>query len=130
MATDTRRSPSAADSPDADRDMGAAIRDSVRSAADTVRSAAELVADQAPEVARATRDVAGEAARRLDEGSDEILTAGATLSLGLAIGMLIGGAPRPFVAAALLPVAAMGFTILDHQGRLGGRVRGRSGSPA
>lgn len=126
MATDTRRSSIADSTVDKEAEAGSGLRDGVRSAADSVRSAAELVAEQAPEVARATRDVAGEAARRLDEGSDEMLTAGATLSLGLAIGMLIGGAPRPLIAAALVPVAAMGLTILDRQGRLGARPRGRT----
>ena len=53
-------------------------------------------------------------------GSDEMLSAGTTLTFGLAIGLLIGGANRLLVAAALVPVAAMGLTLL---GRANGRSR-------
>jgi hypothetical protein len=52
----------------------------------------------------------------MEAGSDEMLAVGASLSLGLAIGMLIGGAPRILVAIALIPATAMGFTLLDRYG--------------
>jgi hypothetical protein len=53
--------------------------------------------------------------KRIEAGSDQQVSAGVTLSLGLAIGMLVGGAPRLFVAAALVPVAAMGLVLMDRR---------------
>jgi hypothetical protein len=46
-----------------------------------------------------------------------MLTTGATLSLGVAIGLLIGGASRLLVVLALIPGVAMGLTLLDRSGR-------------
>ena len=40
--------------------------------------------------------------------------AGTTLSVGLALGLLLGGANRLLVILALIPAAAMGFTLLDR----------------
>jgi len=82
-----------------------------------VRDAAETVASHLPEAAATTKAAVDEAARRIETGSDEMLTAGATLSLGLAIGLLIGGASRILVVLALIPAAAMGMTLLDRSGR-------------
>ena len=87
-----------------------------------VRGAAETVASRLPEAAATTRAAVDEATRRMEAGSDEMLTAGATLSLGLAIGLLLGGANRILVALALIPAAAMGLTLLDRNSRAG---RGR-----
>lgn len=82
-----------------------------------VREAAGTVAARLPEAAAQTRAAVDQAARRIETGSDEMLTAGTTLSLGVAIGMLVGGAPRILVALALIPAAAMGMTLLDRNGR-------------
>ncbi|HVL52793.1 MAG TPA: hypothetical protein VM344_00865 [Vitreimonas sp.] len=84
-----------------------------------VRGAAENVAARLPEAAAQTRAAVDEAARRIETGSDEMLTAGTSLSLGMAIGMLVGGAPRILVALALIPAAAMGMTLLDRNSRNG-----------
>ena len=56
-------------------------------------------------------------------GSDQQVTAGISLSLGLAMGMLLGGAPRLLILAALAPVAVMGMALLDRQS-------GRTSRPA
>ena len=96
-------------------------KDQARDVAANVRGAAETVASRLPEAAAQTRAAVDEAARRIETGSDEMLTAGTSLSLGLAIGMLIGGAPRLLVAVALVPAAAMGLTILDRNSRATGR---------
>jgi hypothetical protein len=82
-----------------------------------VRGAAENVAARLPEAAATTRAAVDEAARRIETGSDEMLTTGATLSLGVAVGLLIGGASRILVVLALIPAAAMGLTLLDRNGR-------------
>ena len=82
-----------------------------------MRDAAESVASRLPEAAATTRAAVDDAARRIETGSDEMLTAGATLSLGVAIGLLIAGASRILVVLALIPAAAMGLTLLDRNGR-------------
>jgi hypothetical protein len=82
-----------------------------------VRGAAETVASRLPEAAASTRAAVDEAARRIETGSDEMLTAGVTLSLGVAVGLLIAGASRILVVLALIPAAAMGLTLFDRSGR-------------
>jgi hypothetical protein len=101
-------------------------RETVGEVAANVRGAAETVAARLPEAAAQTRAVVDEAARRMETGSDEMLTAGTTLSLGLAIGMLVSGAPRLLVALALIPAAAMGLTLLDRNGSRSGAGRSRT----
>ncbi len=84
-------------------------------AAETVRSVAGSVAARVPEAASTTRDVLVEADRRLRTGSDQMLAIGAALSFGLAMGLLLGGAGRLLVAAALAPAAAMGLRLIDRE---------------
>ncbi|HEV8489534.1 MAG TPA: hypothetical protein VGQ58_07075 [Candidatus Limnocylindrales bacterium] len=102
---------------------GTSPREVVGDVANGVKGAAETVVARLPEAAATTRAAVDEAARRIETGSDEMLTAGATLSLGLAIGLLIGGASRILVVLALIPAAAMGMTLLDRSSRNGGRAR-------
>jgi hypothetical protein len=102
---------------------GTSPREVVGDVASGVKGAAETVVARLPEAAATTRAAVDEAARRIETGSDEMLTAGATLSLGLALGLLIGGASRILVALALIPAAAMGMTLLDRNTRSGGRAR-------
>jgi hypothetical protein len=90
-------------------------RAAIRTAGDQVGEAVTTVRETVPEVAKASRDFLDEAMKRIEAGSDQQVSAGVTLSLGLAIGMLVGGAPRIFVAAALVPVAAMGLVLMDRR---------------
>jgi hypothetical protein len=76
--------------------------------------ASEAVA-RLPEATQATRQAVEEANRAIQGGSNETLMAGTTLSVGLALGLLLGGANRLLVILALIPAAAMGFTLLDRQ---------------
>ena len=92
------------------REIASATRDLATEVADK----ANAVASRLPEAAATTRGAVEEAARRMEAGSDEMLAMGASLSLGLAIGMLLGGANRILVAIALVPVTAMGFTLLNR----------------
>jgi hypothetical protein len=105
----TRTTNASTDASDTERDIGAALTD----ARDTVVAAASRV----PVIADATRSAVDDAIRQMEAGTDEALTAGASLALGAAIGMLVGGAPRLFVALALVPVAAIGAILLDRQTR-------------
>jgi hypothetical protein len=101
------------------RDIASATRDVATEVADR----ANAVASRLPEAAATTRSAAEEAVRRMEAGTDEMLAMGASLAMGLAIGMLVGGAPRILVAVALVPATAMGFTLLNRSN--GGRPAGR-----
>ena len=92
-------------------------RDTVQTAVAEVRGAIENVSRQVPEVARASRAAVDDMFKAIETGSDERVSAGVTLSLGLAIGMLLGGAPRLLILAALAPVAAMGLVLQDRRKR-------------
>ena len=95
-----------------DRDLATTTREVAGEVADR----ASAVASRLPEAAATTRVAVEEAARRMEAGSDQMLAVGASLSLGLAIGMLVGGANRLLVAVALIPATAMAFTLLDRYG--------------
>jgi len=85
-----------------------------RDVAGTVLGAASDAVARLPEAAATTRGAVEEANRAMRAGSDEMLVAGTTLSIGLAVGLLIGGASRLLVVLAVVPAAAMGFTLLDR----------------
>jgi hypothetical protein len=87
----------------------------VQAAAREVRSALEGISRSMPDVARASRAAVDDLVHAIEAGSDERVSAGVTLSLGVAIGMLIGGAPRLLIALALAPVAVMGLTLADRR---------------
>jgi hypothetical protein len=80
-----------------------------------IRDAVDSVARTMPEVARTSRSVMEDWMQQIERSSDERVAAGVTLSLGLAVGMLIGGAPRLLTALALIPVAAIGLVLLDRR---------------
>ena len=96
---------------------GTTERDPVQTAVAEVRGALGNVSRSVPEVARSTRAAAEDMFRAIETGSDERVSAGVTLSLGLAIGMLLGGAPRLMILLALAPVAAMGLVLQDRRKR-------------
>ena len=88
--------------------------ETARAVAGNVASAAEQAVSKLPEATQSTRSAVEEANRAIQSGSDEALMAGTTLSVGLALGLLLGGANRLLVILALIPAAAMGFTLLDR----------------
>ena len=94
--------------------------EAVQAAVREVRNAIHGVSRSVPEVARVSRTAVDDLVRAIETGSDERVSAGVTLSLGLAIGMLLGGAPRLLIALALAPVAIMGLVAAD---RRAGRAR-------
>jgi hypothetical protein len=113
-AAETKAAPNARD----DGGFGGSMAD----AAGTVRGAAEEAVARLPDVAATTRLAIEDANRQMRAGSDEMLTIGSVLSFGFALGLLVGGASRLLVAAALIPTAMMGLTLLDRSSR------GRSGT--
>ena len=108
---------------DASSDNGA--RHAAREVAGTVATAASDAVSRLPEAAQTTRGAVEEANRAIRAGSDEMLTAGTTLSVGLALGLLLGGANRLLVILALIPAAAMGFTLLDRTQSSGSPLKQR-----
>jgi hypothetical protein len=81
-----------------------------------IRDAVDSVARYVPDVARSSRSLMEDAMQGIERSSDERVAAGVTLSLGLAVGMLIGGAPRLLTVLALIPVAAFGLVMMDRRG--------------
>jgi hypothetical protein len=105
-----------------DTDPMARLATTARQAADTVAGAAGEMAARFPEAANTTKDAIGEANRAFQEanrmvraGSDETLKAVAAASLGFASGLLVGGAPRLLVLAALVPAALVGSEYMQRQ---------------
>jgi hypothetical protein len=96
-----------AESADATDPMQTAVRE--------VKGAIENVSRSMPEVARVSRGAVDDLFRVIETGSDERVTAGVSLSLGLALGMLLGSAPRLLVIIALAPVVAAGFVLADRR---------------
>jgi len=80
-----------------------------------VRNAIQGVGRSMPEVARVSRGALDDLLKAIETGSDQQVTAGVSLSLGLAIGMLLGGAPRPLILLALAPVAIVGLALADRR---------------
>ena len=104
------------------RGVADTVSDAASSAANAASSAASSVADAAneamtrlPDAAASTREALAEAGRTISTGSDEQLSAGTLVSVGFALGLLVGGANRLLVLLALIPAAAMGLTLLERQ---------------
>jgi hypothetical protein len=89
--------------------------EAVQAAVREVRNALQGVGRSMPEVARVSRGAIDDLMRAIETGSDQQVTAGVSLSLGLAIGMLLGGAPRLLIALALAPVAIMGIALAERR---------------
>ena len=94
---------------------GGDASDAVQTAVREVRGAIENVSRSVPDVARASRTAVDDLFRVIETGSDERVTAGVSLSLGLALGMLLGNAPRLLVIIALAPVVAAGLVLADRR---------------
>jgi hypothetical protein len=80
-----------------------------------VRNAIQGVGRSMPDVARVSRGAVDDVRRAIETGSDQQLTAGVSLSVGMAIGMLLGGAPRILILLALAPVALMGLSLAERR---------------
>jgi hypothetical protein len=95
----------------------AAIGGAVSDAAGTIKGVANDAVGRLPDVAATTRSAIEDANRQMRAGSDEMLAVGTILSFGFGMGLLVGGAARVLVAAALVPAAMMGLTMLDRSSR-------------
>ena len=103
-------------------DLAASARDIASDVADKASAAAARL----PDAANATGVQLGRANDLIRSESDEVLAVGTSLSLGLAVGLLLGGANRLLVILALIPATAMGFTLFDrHSGATARATRTR-----
>ncbi len=98
-------------------DRMSAVGGAMSDAAGSVRDAAGDAVSRLPDVAATTRSVLEDANRQMHAGSDEMLTIGGALSIGFAMGLLVGGASRLLVVGAVVPAALMTLTLLDRSGR-------------
>jgi hypothetical protein len=108
----TTSNPTNAHSPRTDDDLAATAKGIASDVADRAVAAAQRL----PEAATATGARIEQANQMIQAESDEVLAVGASLSLGLAMGLLLGGANRLLVILALIPATAMGFTLFDRHG--------------
>jgi NaMN:DMB phosphoribosyltransferase len=104
-------------------DPMARLSSTARQAADTVGSVAGDVAARLPEAANTTRDALQEANRALQEAnrvvhasSDEQLKVVTAASLGFAGGLLLAGANRMLVIAALVPAGLVASEYVQRRG--------------
>jgi hypothetical protein len=87
-------------------------------AAETLDGAVELARGLPETVDRAattTGRALGDAQRTVQGGSDAALLAGASMTAGLALGLLVGRVPRPVVAVALVPAAVLAMALVDRR---------------
>jgi hypothetical protein len=96
---------------------GADARQMLDDAAQRAGEAIDRASAQMPAVMETASSALNESARRLEESPDDVLTIGAALSTGIALGLYIGGANRILVTLAMIPAVAMGFTLLGRSSR-------------
>jgi hypothetical protein len=110
MATTTRSRTTDETTDGSDSRIGGTARQ-VAGAAGTV---AGTVAGMAGDVGARLPDAANEPTRLVRSGSDEALKMAGALSIGFAMGLLVGGANRVLVLAALVPAGLIGSTLLER----------------
>jgi hypothetical protein len=101
------------------------VTDRARQVADTVAGAAGELTTRLPEAANTTREAFDEANRMVRSGSDQTLQVVGALSVGFAAGLLIGGANRLLVTAALVPAALIGANYIERMNTTGPGSLGR-----
>lgn len=102
-----------------------AAMDAVSDAAAAAGSLASDASTRLPGVAATTRAAFDDANLRIRASSDEMLRLGTAVSFGLAAGLLIAGANRTLVVAAMVPVGMMGLAMIE---RWSGSSRPTTGS--
>jgi len=84
-------------------------------AQERIRAGVGKAADAMPDAMASAHSAARDAQSRLDQMTDDNLLAGASFSLGLAIGLFVSGASRLLVALTLVPAAAMLTTLMNRE---------------
>ena len=117
MATTTNGSGSSSSTSTSAADDNRDVATTAKTIASDVADKAVAAAQRLPEAASATGVQIERANQIIRSESDEVLAVGTSLSLGMAIGLLLGGANRLLVILALVPATAMGLTLFDrHNG--------------
>jgi hypothetical protein len=106
----------------ADEASNAVVR-TTRDVADTVASVAGDVSARVPEVAAGTGKAFDDARKLVQSGSDDTLKLVGAMSVGFAVGLLVGGANRLLVIAALVPTGLIATTIVERMQETDGRGR-------
>ena len=101
------------DTPEAD-DVAQGAFAMMSGAQERIRAGVGKAAEAMPDAMAGAQVAARDTQRRLDEMSDQSLLAGASFSLGLAIGLFVSGANRLLVAFTLVPAAAMLTTLMGR----------------
>jgi len=118
MASETRKT-SASTTGNGSSDVSDEARGILDEAALRASDAIDRASAQMPQMRDTASAALSETARRLESSPDDVLTMGAALSTGVAVGLYIGGAPRILVSLAMLPAIAMGWTLLSRSSRTG-----------
>jgi hypothetical protein len=104
-------------------DAGNAVVRTTRDVADTVASVAGDVSARLPEAAAGTGKAFDDARKLVQSGSDDTLKLVGAMSVGFAVGLLVGGANRLLVIAALVPTGLIATTIVERMQDTDGRGR-------
>lgn len=100
------------------------IARTTRDMADTVASVAGDVSARLPEAAAGTGKAFDDARRMVRTGSDDTLKFVGAMSVGFAVGLLVGGANRLLVIAALVPTGLIATTLAERMQDTGKGRRG------
>jgi hypothetical protein len=103
--------------------QGNGIKQTARDVADTVAGVAGEVGARFPDAAAGTSKALGDANRLIQTGSDDTLKLAGAMSVGLALGLLIGGANRLLVIAALVPTGLIATTLMERMQTTTGTTR-------
>jgi hypothetical protein len=106
---------------------GNVIVRTTRDVADTVATVAGDVSARLPDAAAGTGKAFSDARRLAQTGSDDSLRLVGAMSVGFAVGLLVGGANRLLVIAALIPTGLIATTLAERMQDTG---RGRRGVQA
>ena len=103
--------------------QGNGIKQTARDVADTVAGVAGEVGARVPDAAAGTSKAFSDANRLIQTGSDDTLKLAGAMSVGLAIGLLVGGANRLLVVAALVPTGLIATTLIERMQTTGATRR-------
>ena len=84
-------------------------------AQERIKAGVGKAAEAMPDAMASAQSAARDTQRRLDSMSDDNLLAGASFSLGLAIGLFVSGSSRLLVALTLVPAAAMLSSLMNRE---------------
>ena len=104
---------------------GNRVADTARNFASTVSDAAAGVAPKINEAVGTTAGAVREADRMIGTSSDQGLGMIGALSIGSAIGLLVGGANRFLVALSLVPALMVAKAVVDRMDRANERSAGQ-----